>query len=148
MFKGVFKEQAVQVGIGFVFVIVLLGTFVLPEWMSNNFMYGLSRGLAALGLMILWRTNLVSFGHALYYGVGAYSVAIAQKYLGVTDIFLRVVIAIIAAGLLGYVLGFILRKYREIFFAMLSLAFSMVLYGLLAKAEFLGSTDGLSLIHI
>ena len=138
MFKGVFKEQAVQVGIGFVFVIVLLGTFVLPEWMSNNFMYGLSRGLAVLGLMILWRTNLVSFGHALYYGVGAYSVAIAQKYLGVTDIFLRVVIAIIAAGLLGYVLGFILRKYREIFFAMLSLAFSMVLYGLLA----------LSLIHI
>ena len=100
MFKGVFKEQAVQVGIGFVFVIVLLGAFVLPEWMSNNFMYGLSRGLAVLGLMILWRTNLVSFGHALYYGVGAYSVAIAQKYLGVTDIFLRVVIAIIAAGLL------------------------------------------------
>ena len=100
MFKGVFKEQAVQVGIGFVFVIVLLGTFVLPEWMSNNFMYGLSRGLAVLGLMILWRTNLVSFGHALYYGVGAYSVAIAQKYLGVTDIFLRVVIAIIALRLL------------------------------------------------
>ena len=39
MFKGVFKEQAVQVGIGFVFVIVLLG-HLFPEWMSNNFMYG------------------------------------------------------------------------------------------------------------
>ena len=73
--------------------------------------------------MILWRTNLVSFGHALYYGVGAYSVAIAQKYLGVTDIFLRVIVAIIAAGLLGYVLGFILRKYREIFFACYLLLF-------------------------
>ena len=41
MFKGVFKEQAVQVGIGFIFVIVLLGTFVLPEWMTNNVMFGL-----------------------------------------------------------------------------------------------------------
>ena len=152
MFKGILKEQTIQVGIGFVFIVVLLGTFILPEWMSNNFMYGLSRGLAVLGLMILWRTNLVSFGHALYYGFGAYAVAMAQKYLGVTDVFLRIIIAIAAAGLLGFVLGFILRRYREIFFAMLSLAFSMVLYGLLAKAEFLGSTDGmsisLSLIHI
>ena len=145
MFKGILKEQTIQVGIGFVFIVVLLGTFILPEWMSNNFMYGLSRGLAVLGLMILWRTNLVSFGHALYYGFGAYAVAMAQKYLGVTDVFLRIIIAIAAAGLLGFVLGFILRRYREIFFAMLSLAFSMVLYGLLAKAEFLGSTDGMSI---
>ena len=60
MFKGILKEQTIQVGIGFVFIVVLLGTFILPEWMSNNFMYGLSRGLAVLGLMILWRTNLVS----------------------------------------------------------------------------------------
>ena len=87
MFKGILKEQTIQVGIGFVFIVVLLGTFILPEWMSNNFMYGLSRGLAVLGLMILWRTNLVSFGHALSYGFGAYAVAIAQKYLGVTDVF-------------------------------------------------------------
>ena len=65
MFKGVLKEQAVQVGIGFVLIVVLLGTFILPEWMSNNFMYGLSRGLAVLGLMILWRTNLVSFGQKI-----------------------------------------------------------------------------------
>ena len=115
MFKGILKEQTIQVGIGFVFIVVLLGTFILPEWMSNNFMYGLSRGLAVLGLMILWRTNLVSFGHALYYGFGAYAVAIAQKYLGVTDVFLRILIAIAAAGLLGFVLGFILRRYREIF---------------------------------
>ena len=102
MFKGILKEQTIQVAIGFVFIIVLLGTFILPEWMSNNFMYGLSRGLAVLGLMILWRTNLVSFGHALYYGFGAYAVAMAQKYLGVTDVFLRIIIAIAAAGSVSY----------------------------------------------
>ena len=145
MFKGIFKDQSVQVSIGFVLILLILGSFVLPEWMSNNFMYGLSRGLAVLGLMILWRTNLVSFGHALYYGFGAYAVAMCQKYFGITDIFLRFFIAVTAAGLLGFALGFILRQYREIFFAMLSLAFSMVLYGLLAKAEFLGSTDGMSI---
>ena len=70
MFKSIFKDQSVQLSIGFVLILLILGSFVLPEWMSNNFMYGLSRGLAVLGLMILWRTNLVSFGHALYYGFG------------------------------------------------------------------------------
>ena len=145
MFKGILKDQSVQLSIGFVLILLIFGSFILPEWMSNNFMYGLSRGLAVLGLMILWRTNLVSFGHALYYGFGAYAVAMCQKYFGITDIFLRFFIAVVAAGLLGFALGFILRKYREIFFAMLSLAFSMVLYGLLAKAEFLGSTDGMSI---
>ena len=39
-------------------------------------------------------------------------------------------------------LGFLLARYREIFFAMLTLAFSMILYGLLVKTSALGSTDG------
>jgi len=38
--------------------------------------------------------------------------------------------------------GFLLARYREIFFAMLSLALSMILYGVLVKTESLGSTDG------
>ena len=145
MFKDIFKDTIVQMLIGFMITLCVLSSLVLPDWMQNNFMYGLSRGLAILGLMLLWRTNLVSFGHALYYGFGAYAVALSQKYLGTTDILLRFAIAVMAAGLLGFMLGFILKKYREIFFAMLSLAFSMVLYGLLAKAEFLGSTDGMSI---
>ena len=145
MFTGIFKDTSVRVLIVFMISLCVISSFILPDWMQNNFMYGLSRGLAILGLMLLWRTNLVSFGHALYYGFGAYAVALCQKYFGITDILLRFTIAVVAAGLLGFCLGFILRKYREIFFAMLSLAFSMVLYGLLAKAEFLGSTDGMSI---
>ena len=145
MFKDIFKDTSVRILITFMVVLCVLASLVLPEWMQNNFLYGLSRGLAVLGLMLLWRTNLISFGHALYYGFGAYAVALSQKYFGITDILLRFAIAVIAAGVLGFMLGFILKKYREIFFAMLSLAFSMVLYGLLAKAEFLGSTDGMSI---
>jgi branched-chain amino acid transport system permease protein len=48
----------------------------------------------------------------------------------------------IIAGLLAYLLGFLLAKYRAIFFGLLSLAFSMILYGVLVKSETLGSTDG------
>ena len=48
----------------------------------------------------------------------------------------------ILAGLTAYLTGFLLARYREIFFAMLSLAMSMILYGALVKTETLGSTDG------
>jgi branched-chain amino acid transport system permease protein len=45
----------------------------------------------------------------------------------------------------GYVLGFVMARYREIFFAMLSLALSMILYGILVRSAALGSTDGFNL---
>jgi branched-chain amino acid transport system permease protein len=51
----------------------------------------------------------------------------------------------VAAGLTAALLGLLLANYREIFFAMLSLAFSMILYGLLVKSAALGSTDGFNL---
>jgi branched-chain amino acid transport system permease protein len=53
-----------------------------------------------------------------------------------------VLLGAFAAGLVAAVLGLLLARYRTIFFAMLSLAFSMILYGLLVKTPALGSTDG------
>lgn len=123
--------------------LAIVGTF-LPSWILDNTMFGLARGLAVLGLLVLWRTGLISFGHAFYFGIGAYAVALIDRSAGVTDIFLRLAVAISAAMIVGFLVGFILRKYRGIFFAMLSLAFSMVLYGILVKIEALGSTDGFS----
>jgi branched-chain amino acid transport system permease protein len=48
----------------------------------------------------------------------------------------------LTAAAVAAVLGLLLARYRAIFFAMLSLAFSMILYGLLVKTSELGSTDG------
>ncbi|WP_424830233.1 branched-chain amino acid ABC transporter permease [Ruegeria sp.] len=126
------------------FLVLAAAGFLLPNWILNNTMFGLARGLAVLGLLLLWRTGLVSFGHALYFGLGAYAVALLEKYTGATDLILRLGAALIVSSLVGFLLGFVLRHYRGIFFAMLSLAFSMVLYGILIKSEALGSTDGFS----
>ena len=123
--------------------LAIVGLF-LPNWILNGTMFGLARGLAVLGLLLLWRTGLISFGHALYFGLGAYAVALLEKYTGVSDVFLRLMAALAAAAAVGFIVGFVLRNYRGIFFAMLSLAFSMVLYGILIKSEALGSTDGFS----
>jgi len=135
------KDRTVQVVFAGMLASIVLGYFI-PDWVMNQLMFGFSRALAVLGLMVLWRTGLVSFGHAFYYGLGAYAVALLDIYLGVSDAFVRLAAAVVVAGGVGWLAGFILRNYRDIFFAMLSLALSMVLYGILVKTEALGSTDG------
>lgn len=124
-------------------IVVILLNFVLADWMRFIGVQSLSRAGVAIGLLILWRTGLVSFGHALFFGFGAYTVALLQKGTGISDAFVLMIAGTLTAGLLALILGFLLRQYRAIFFALLNMAFSMILYGVLAKLEALGSTDGI-----
>ncbi len=117
----------------------------LPQWIMPFVTTAVAKGLVVLGLMVIWRAGLVSFGQALYYAIGGYTVGLLGVYAGMTDIFLAVLLAGLAGGLVAAVTGVLLARYREIFFAMLSLAFSMILYGVLVKSEALGSTDGIPL---
>jgi branched-chain amino acid transport system permease protein len=117
----------------------------LPSWVVFIGIVSLAKGLVVLGLLVLWRTGLVSFGQSLYYAIGAYAVGLAYRHYGLTDAFVTVALAAIMAGTVAFVLGFLLAGYRDLFFAMLSLAFSMILYGVLVKSEQLGSTDGFAI---
>ena len=114
----------------------------LPAWLMSLLTIALASALVVLGLILLWRAGLVSFGQALYYAIGAYSVALFMRWTGIHDAFLSVIIAAVIAAVTAFLIGFLLARYREIFFAMLSLALSMILYGVLVKTEALGSTDG------
>ncbi len=105
-----------------------------------------AKGLVALGLMLLLRAGLVSFGQALYYCLGAYAAGGLGRFLGVGDILAQMLAGELVAGLAAFVLGFLLARYRGIFFGLLSLALSMILYGLLVKNEALGSTDGFNIL--
>jgi ABC-type branched-subunit amino acid transport system permease subunit len=125
-----------------VFLALAIASLFMPPWAVHHLTIVVARGLVVLGLLILWRTGLMSFGQALFYGIGAYAVGMTQKYTGLRDALALVALGIVAASLVAFLLGFLLRQYRDIFFAMLSLAFSMILYGTLVKTETLGSTDG------
>ncbi len=115
---------------------------LLPDWVRFIGTQSLARGVVVLGLLVLWRTGLVSFGHALFFALGAYAAVFVQRMV-VNDALAMVMAGLLAGGLLAFVLGFLLCRYRGIFFALLNMAFSMVLWGLLAKTAALGSTDGL-----
>jgi ABC-type branched-subunit amino acid transport system permease subunit len=138
------RDRTVQ-GLTLALVALLVTSFFVPSWIVNQMLFASARAIAVIGLMVLWRTRLVSFGHALYFGLGAYTVAMVSRYTPITDAFLLLGAAAALATLLGFLIGFIIRRYRDIFFAMLNLAFSMILYGILVKTEALGSTDGFTI---
>jgi ABC-type branched-subunit amino acid transport system permease subunit len=132
-----------QTLVGLVALLVLAAAAPFaPAWLVPLATIAFANGLVVLGLVILWRAGLVPFGQALYYATGAYTVALLGRYAGLHDVFVLSAAGALAAGLVAFLTGFLLARYRDIFFAMLSLAMSMILYGVLVKTETLGSTDG------
>jgi ABC-type branched-subunit amino acid transport system permease subunit len=128
------------------FAAAAAAALVAPDWLVSLATIAFANALVVLGLIILWRAGLVSFGQALYYCIGAYTVALTARSTGFSDALALVLLGGVAAGLTAFLTGFLLARYREIFFAMLSLALSMILYGALVKTESLGSTDGFSVV--
>ncbi len=124
---------------------LLCATFV-PAYLRFVLELALANGLVAMGLMVLMRAGLVSFGQGLYFCIGGYTAALAGTALGVRDVFALLAMGAAVCALVGFLCGLLIARYREIFFAMLTLAFTMVLYGLLVNNERLGSTDGYNVL--
>jgi branched-chain amino acid transport system permease protein len=102
-------------------------------------------GLFALGFNLLYGyTGLLSFGHAAYYGLGAYGTGIALAKLGAGSVWsgLGAGLGLAAAG--GAAFGFFCLRRRGIYFAMLTLAFAQSLYFVgFHLADWTGGDDGL-----
>ena len=69
-----------------------------PDWMISLATIAFANGLVVLGLIVLWRAGLVSFGQALYYCIGAYAVALVGRWTGITDAIVLVLIGGACAG--------------------------------------------------
>jgi ABC-type branched-subunit amino acid transport system permease subunit len=124
-------------------VLLLAAGALAPKWLLFLTTMALSHGLAVLGVVVLTRGGGATFGQGLFFAVGAYGAALLPGALGVQDAVLRIVAGTVAAGVVGAVLAPLLARYRGIFFAMLTLALSMVLFGLLSKSNALGGSDGI-----
>ncbi|WP_237173369.1 branched-chain amino acid ABC transporter permease [Paracandidimonas lactea] len=125
-----------------------LASGLLLPWTITPIVIGLTYAIAALGVSVMVRAGQVSFGHAMYACISAYTVAfLARAYPGLDAVVL------IAAGTLASlaasaVIGIFIVRYRSIFFGMLNLALSMVLFALLGKLyEITGGTDGIRVVR-
>lgn len=121
---------------------------VAPPFLSNWIVFllslALAKGMVVLGVALLLRGGLISFGHALYFAAGAYVVGFAANRFGISEAAITLPLAVVFCALLGAAVGVLLTRFRGIYFAMLSLAFSMILYTVLLKFyDFSGGTDGM-----
>ena len=125
--------------------LLLVLPWIIDPYGTILLSYGLVMAIAALGFnLLLGYTGLLSFGHSAYFGVGAYAVALMVKYLRVTSMELFLVGAIVASVLITALFGVVCVRYTRIFFGILTLALSQVLWSLAFKFFWVtGGTDGL-----
>ena len=128
--------------------IVLL---TMPFWMGAIGGYTelatrvLVLGLAAMALnFLLGFTGVLSFGHAAYFGLGAYGTAMTMKYL-VPSTPLAIVAGVLVGTVAGAVIGALIVKLRGVYFAMVTIAFAQVFYFITFRWNSVtGGDDGLT----
>jgi len=125
-------------------VLVLLPLFI-GVYQTQLLTYGLIAAIAALGFnLLLGYTGLLSFGHSAFFGIGAYSVAFLARDAGLRSMELYILVGLPISALLSALFGYICVRHTRIFFGILTLALSQVLYSLAYKLFWVtGGSDGL-----
>jgi len=105
-------------------------------------------GLAAMGLnMLLGFTGVLSFGHAAYFGLGAYGAGLTLRYL-VHSTPLAMLAGVLFGGLAGTLFGALIVRRRGVYFAMCTIAFGQIWYYVAYSwNDFTGGFDGLRDFH-
>ena len=124
---------------------MLVLPFVLSSYGLSIFTKVLIFGILAMSLDILiGYTGLVSFNHASFLGISAYTVGILAVH-GINNFWLTLPAGIIAALLLAMVLGLLVLRSSDAYFLMITLAFGQMLYALAWRWRSLtGGDDGLA----
>ncbi|MEK8047431.1 branched-chain amino acid ABC transporter permease [Ideonella margarita] len=134
-------------------VALLLALVALPplaNWLGADFYIGLASrilifALAATSLnLILGFGGMVSFGHAAFVGLGAYTVGVLMTH-GVMSAWVAWPAAFGVAALAAWLVGAVSLRTRGVYFIMITLAFAQMLYYLAVSLKTWGGDDGLSL---
>lgn len=122
----------------------------VPLWMSSTYQLNLASnilvwGLFAISFNMLWGvTGMLSFGQALYYGLGAYGVGLMVEHLGGGWYLPGIAAGLVAAILVSYLLGLLVVRVGGVYFTMLTLAFGQLAWQITFKLyDFTGGDDGI-----
>jgi branched-chain amino acid transport system permease protein len=127
------QPNGLWVVLGLIAVMALLPQLASPYALLLMLPF-IGYSIALLGFNLLFgTTGLLSFGHALFLGVGAYSAAVLTSKFGIRNFELLLITAALASGLLSLVVGALCVRYTRIFFGMLTLAFGMLFHSFLFK---------------
>jgi branched-chain amino acid transport system permease protein len=129
-------------------LIALAALFLLPERLL--FLNEIAiLGLFAVSLdLILGYAGIISLGHGAFFGLGAYTAGLLTKH-AVTDPLLGLLVAAVAAALLGLVTSFLVLRGADLTKLMVTLGITLVLYEIANQAAWLtGGADGLQGITV
>jgi len=131
-------------------LLVVTGALATVPWMGSRYYTFVATDMAILALfatslnLLLGYAGAVSFGHAAYFGIGAYTCGILMKTYG-APFAVALLAAPVLAGLFAAVVGFFCVRLTRIYFAMLTLAFAQIVWGVALKWNGVtGGEQGLS----
>jgi branched-chain amino acid transport system permease protein len=132
---------------GLAVVLLLIFLALVPQLVSAFYINIYTRiliwAIAAISLnIILGYGGMISFGHAAYLGVAAYVVLIFSE-AGITNGFIQWPVAIVVAGLIALVIGAICIRTRGVYFIMITLAFTQMIYFFVRGIDRYGGDDGM-----
>jgi branched-chain amino acid transport system permease protein len=136
-----------------VVVVLLLLLAVLPVYAvttGNAFLVTLFTRILILGMaasslnLILGYGGMVSFGHAVYLGIGGYAVGILASE-GVPSGFVQWPLAVVVSALFALIVGALSLRTRGVYFIMITLAFAQLVYYFGVGLDRYGADDGLSI---
>ena len=99
-------------------------------------------GIAMSLDLLMGYTGLVSFGHAAFYGLGAYATAVLLER-GYTSLWLCLAFAIVVVGIYASIVAYFATARRGIYFALLTLIFAEVVYTFFRYTQTFGGSDGI-----
>jgi branched-chain amino acid transport system permease protein len=115
---------------------VIYGTDLLSQW--------LEMGLLATSLwLLIQQLGLVSLGHAAFYGLAGYSLALLSQHTA--NFWLALLGCLLVCGLFAAVTGLLALRSKGLFFLMATLAFAQMCFVLAFETNLLGGSDGLYL---
>jgi branched-chain amino acid transport system permease protein len=128
-------------------VFLVLAALPLTPWMTKYYMLlafdALLFGTVAMSLdLLMGYTGLVSFGHAAFFGLGAYATAVLLER-GVLSLWLCLAAAVAVVGLYALVVAYFATTRRGIYFALLTLVFAEVVYTFFRYTQTFGGSDGI-----
>src|SRR5262245_35193603 len=133
-----------------VLAVIWLALLLAPYWMPPLGGYTalatrvLVLGLAAMSVnFLLGFTGVLSFGHAAYFGLGAYGTVLALNFLTASTP-VSLVLGMLLGGIAGGLLGALIVRRRGVYFAMVTIAFGQVFYYIAFQwSSLTGGDDGL-----
>jgi branched-chain amino acid transport system permease protein len=141
------QKKASYLVIAVLFALGVLMPFVIKKYHLNMLTEIIVFALYAVSYnLLLGYAGLLSFGHAMFFGMGAFTVAVALIHIPGISLWNAVLMALLMTTAVGFVTGGFLLRHKGAYFALLTLAFNSLFYAVATKwHKITGGDDGLSI---